>query len=128
MEERFKDWKYPEFVYRSLVQFNLSTIPAGSIVETALLHMFVSGNNRCLHDTGVNVYRMKHSWEEGTGIYDPTGDGATWLTSDGSTNWLSGPGAAGANDCEQTPVGGLTIPYLASIGQEVVISLNSSVS
>ena len=120
------NWMSPLHIYRSLVQFNLSTIPNGSIVETALLHFYVGGNSGCLSNTQVNVYRMKHSWTEGTGLFNPTGDGATWLTSDGSTNWLSEPGAAGSADCEQTPVGGVTIPYLASIGQKVTLSLDEA--
>ena len=113
------------YKYRSLIQFDLSALPSGATVETALLHLYVSNNSQCLYDTELNVYRMEHDWAEGTGSNYPTGDGATWLTSDGSTDWQGGPGAAGSGDCEQTPTGGVTIPYLAGIDQEVVISMDA---
>ena len=114
-------------MYRTLLEFDLSGIPAGATVEEVLLHVTVSRNERCSYDTELRVYRLEHDWLEGTGTSsNPTpGDGATWLTSDGVTAWLGGPGAAGAGDCEQTPVGTVTIPYLRAVDDEVIISLNA---
>lgn len=121
-----RNWKYPAYIYRTLVEFDLSSSPSGATVEEALLHIFVEYNQRCLHDTDLNIYRMLHSWEEGFGNHNPSVEGATWLTSDGSTDWLSNPGADGPLDSEQSPIGSVTIPHLAVVGQEVIISLDKA--
>lgn len=118
--------KYPGYIHRTLLEFDLSGIPSGVVVDEASFHLFVVGNSRCKRTTELNVYRMEHGWLEGTGNHAPSGDGATWLTSDGFTNWEGGPGAAGPGDCEQTAIGAVAIPYLAGIGQEITIPLDAA--
>jgi len=88
---------------RTLIQFDLSTIPVGSTVTSAVLSLY------CTHDnasTGSNftVHRMVRGWVEGTGNYAPTGDGATWNTYNGANNWQTA-GAGGALDSEAASIG-----------------------
>jgi hypothetical protein len=64
----------------SLLRADLTTIPANAVVQSAVLHIWVS------NDTGaaVHVYQMLESWDEAT---------ATWLVRSTGVGW-SAPGAA----------------------------------
>lgn len=81
--------------WRTLIQFDLASISAGSSILSAVLSLYatddLSSNARAFR-----VYRMKQAWTE---------TGSTWLTYDGSNNWSGGAGAFGASDCEQTDIG-----------------------
>jgi hypothetical protein len=72
----------PQVKRRSLVQFDLSSIPACATVSSASLKLRVetTAGNRT-H----GAHRVLKAWTE---------SGVTWLKTDGSTNWVGG----GAND------------------------------
>lgn len=66
---------------RSVVQFDISSIPPGSIVHSATLRLyygFWATNNPAGRTFW--AYRVTHSWLE---------DGVTWNTYDGVNNWSS---------------------------------------
>lgn len=67
----------------SIVQFDLSSIPGGSDIRSALLSLY--------HTTGgsdtVNAFRLTRTWTEGTGSGSNTGSGATWASADGVQAW-----------------------------------------
>ncbi|HUY03593.1 MAG TPA: DNRLRE domain-containing protein [Rhodocyclaceae bacterium] len=69
----------------ALVQFDLSSLPAGSKILSAQFSLYhQSGGN----DT-VSAFGLTQSWTEGTGAGD---SGATWNTYDGSHSWAAAGG------------------------------------
>lgn len=68
-----------------LVQFDLSAIPAGSVIQSAQFSLFhtVGGN-----DT-VTAYRVTKPWTEGSGA---AGSGATWNSYNGVNAWTAAGG------------------------------------
>lgn len=77
-------------VYRTLIKFDLSSIPAGSTVISATLSLWTE-IDRSTNTRSVDLFRMIQSWTEA---------GATWNTYNGSNNWPGGAGAFGAADCD----------------------------
>jgi len=81
---------YSAGVYRSLLQFNLSAIPAGAGNVSAKLnlwHLYENAAAMTLH-----AYPLTSSWDEGTGVSNPAtcpGDGATWYETTGGHSWSS---------------------------------------
>ncbi|HEY5291522.1 MAG TPA: DNRLRE domain-containing protein [Burkholderiales bacterium] len=69
----------------ALVQFDLSSIPAGSIIVSASLWLS--------HSTGgantMSAFRVTKAWTEGTGA---AGSGATWNTYNGYRSWATAGG------------------------------------
>ncbi|MDP1808059.1 MAG: DNRLRE domain-containing protein [Actinomycetota bacterium] len=79
---------------RSLAQFDLSSIPAGSTIESVWLRLFLQNlpNNQRTY----GVHRVTNSWLEGTGNGDINSaaiNGATWRERQyGNNNWTgTGP-------------------------------------
>lgn len=72
---------------RSLVEFDLSFLPAGALVQSAELGLYAS---QVQSPGPVTVHRVTTPWLEGTCQGSGcTADGATWVTTDGSTPWAS---------------------------------------
>ncbi len=67
-------------IMRPLIQFNLSGIPTGAIIDNATLRMYITGNKT---SQTVNIHHLTHNWTE---------TGATWNTYDGVNNWGAGGG------------------------------------
>lgn len=76
-----------DLVDRGLIQFDLSSIPADSVINSAVLTLTYSfaGNTDATNNRTMRVYRMLRAWEETT---------CTWNTYDGTNNW----GTAGASN------------------------------
>lgn len=79
---------------RALLEFNISSIPAGSTVENASLRLYVQRlpNNQRTY----NAHRVTNSWLEGTGNGDTNNsaiNGVTWIERQyGNNNWTgNGP-------------------------------------
>lgn len=85
--------------FRTLIRFDLSSIPPGSQILSAYLelYMYFDDSNS---PTEYKVYRLLRAWTE---------LGATWNTYDGVNNWETA-GAAGALDRESVLVGTWTMP------------------
>jgi hypothetical protein len=85
--------------YRGLLHFDLSSIPAGSQITSAVLRVrstWVGPTD--IINTHFSAYMVKSAWTEGTGGYspDPATTGTTWA------NWNNG-GVAGT-DYEAAPL------------------------
>lgn len=80
--------------HRTLIKFDLSSLPANATIISATLSLFVTA--KFLSNTRLyKVFRLKRAW---------TSAGVTWNKYDGVNDWQS-PGAFGVNDCEQTEIG-----------------------
>lgn len=83
---------------RSLLQFDISAIPAGATINSATLSIW-RFFDRSLNARTLRFYRLKRAWTEG---------GVTWNKYDGVSDWQTA-GGFGVNDCEQTDIGSLAI-------------------
>lgn len=90
-------------IQRTLIQFDLSSIPSTAVINSATLSLFCS-LDRSSNARTYRVYRLKRTWSEGTGDGTATADGATWNTHNGVGNWTTA-GAFDPADCEQTDIG-----------------------
>jgi len=85
-------------VARSLIKFDLSSIPSNATITSAALSLWTdadfSDNTRM-----ISVYRLKVPFNETQ---------ATWSEASTGVSW-QGPGASGANDRESTAIGSVQI-------------------
>ncbi len=99
---------------RTLVSFDISSIPVGSVINSGSLGLYLNGyyssNARTL-----SVYRLKRNWVENQ---------ATWNKYDSSNNWETA-GAAGANDYDSTAIGSVSISAAESVNAYKDIELSS---
>jgi RHS repeat-associated protein len=85
------NWKY-----RPVVSFDVRSIPAGATVTSANLQMYADYMPPATTVT-VEAHRITSAWKEGTGGLwtSPdycTGDGATWLETQGGVRWKTAGG------------------------------------
>jgi hypothetical protein len=94
-------------IRRGLVKFDLSGIPSNAVLTSAILSLWkadgASSNTRTYR-----VYRTKRVWTEA---------GVTYNKYDGSNDWQTA-GGFGANDCEQTDIGSLSLTASAAAGEK----------
>ncbi len=94
---------------RTLVQFDLSSIPPSSCVSSAMLRLTltkVPATSRIY-----NVHRVLASWTAGTGV---TNSGVTWNWRDGVLPWDTAGGDFAAAPTAATPTGrikGVTLQW-----------------
>ena len=69
----------------ALLKFDLSSIPAGTTVSSAVLNLYLESLSSGTMQ--VSLYRVTRNWVEGTRSGTGTADGATWKTYDGSSSW-----------------------------------------
>jgi hypothetical protein len=100
---------------RSLLKFDLSGIPAGSIILTAILTVTLT-EDRSDNARTKRVYRIKRAWTEA---------GATWNKYDGTNNW-STAGGFHADDCEQTDIGNTSFSATETIPSEKSLTLTAA--
>ena len=75
----------------ALLYWDLSSIPAGSTIESASVTVYVENVTQ---SPGFDMYAMTQAWTEGTGNGSATANGATWNTYNGSNAWPGGAGGA----------------------------------
>jgi RHS repeat-associated protein len=102
-------------VARSLIKFDLSSLPADATVVSATLSLWTS-QDLSDNDTTVNVYRLKKSFNESQANWNRSASGANWQTA----------GASGVNDRESTSIGSVAILNNESLNTEKQISLDPS--
>jgi RHS repeat-associated protein len=100
---------------RSLIKFDLSSIPANATITSATLSLWTS-NDLSDNDRTIRVYRLKVPFVEGE---------ATWNESASGVSWQSA-GASGANDRESTDIGSVLVVANEASGTEKQISLNTT--
>lgn len=94
---------------RGLVKHDLSSL-AGHSIASATLLMTDDGTDLTDNTRTMRVYRLKRAWTTNV----------SWTTYDGSNNWQAA-GGFGADDCEQTDIGSISMPNPPSSG---VISIS----
>jgi len=70
-------WDFEDATYRSLLQFDLSSVPAGAVVTSAALTLYadnfvsvnVNGHSKLTHSNASKLYRATQRWDE---------NGVTW--------------------------------------------------
>jgi len=105
-----------DYVVRSLLKFDLSSIPTGSIITSATLRIYDSGANYADNTRTMYVNRSKRAWTE---------NGATWNKYDGTNDWSTAGGGTNSNDVELTAIGSISMPASEAAGY-VEISLTAS--
>ena len=102
-------------VNRGLLKFDLSPIPSNATIVSAILTLTPitdnSDNTRTLR-----VYRQKRVWVHSE---------ATWNIYSSGNNWQTA-GGFGANDCEQTDIGSVSIASNQTLNTGVDITLSAS--
>lgn len=81
-------------ILRSLIKFNLSALPDGAIISSAVLSLTITAENSDNVRT-CRVYRQKRTWVETQATWNNYSSGNSWQTA----------GGFGADDCEQTDIG-----------------------
>jgi Tfp pilus assembly protein PilX len=82
---------------RVLVRFDVSSIPPGSVVKSAVLRLYCSNISSATNNAKtIRAYYVMEAWVEGT-MNGGTGtaNGATWNTRNGINNWSGGGSSAG---------------------------------
>jgi len=77
------------YLYRSLLQFDLSSIPRDAIVLNSQLGLYCYAKYNQGSQIGISAHRITRSWVEGTGVGSNVPDGATWALYDGRYAWQS---------------------------------------
>jgi hypothetical protein len=75
---------------RSMLAFDLSSLPPGIVIKTALLELYMYGRERTIIGNNVInsvVYRIDDLWIEGVQDGTACTVGATWQDRDCTTNW-----------------------------------------
>jgi hypothetical protein len=104
----------------SLLKWDLSGIPSGATVTSASLRLNVSTAASATY----NLYSMRRDWLEGTGAGSATGDGATWLTYNGTSSWGTDGAANISTDRFDTNLWGAGSTTFSTTGIKTV-ALNS---
>lgn len=92
-------------VQRSILEFDLSAIPAGSTINSASLKLDLV-SNQADNARDHQVYRVKRDTLKGS---------STWNTYDGSNSWQTA-GGTGANDYDSTSLGTVNVAAAESTG------------
>jgi hypothetical protein len=90
---------------RALLKFDLSQLSSKATILSATLRLYMTAEKSSNART-LRVYRSKRAWTAG---------GATWNKYDGSSDWQTA-GGFGANDCEQTDIGTLSLSATETAG------------
>jgi hypothetical protein len=88
-------------IRRTLIQFDLSSIPSGSTITGVTLRMYDSGSNLATNTRTMRVFRCRRTWGETT---------VTWNKYDGTNSWTTAGADDTTNDREGTDVGSISMP------------------
>lgn len=111
---------------RALLQFDLTSISASATVSSAILTITMS-LERSSNARTMRVYRMIRAWTEGTGAGSATGDGATWNTYNGVSNWGTAGAGNTTSDRESTDIGSRAFSATEAVGAKTFTLTNSAV-
>lgn len=89
-------------VSRSLIKFDLSSIPAGSTFTSATLRLYDRNTDLSSNARTMRAFRVLRAWVEGDG---GVASGATWLSYDGISLWTGAGCADTTSDREATDIG-----------------------
>ncbi|MBI3045853.1 MAG: DNRLRE domain-containing protein [Betaproteobacteria bacterium] len=82
--------KGPANESRTVLEFDTSRIPSGTVIASAILRMRVTATaGATANPKVINAYAVTEAWVEGTGA---AGSGATWNSATGAVNWTTAGG------------------------------------
>lgn len=110
------EWNGGAVIDRSLLQFDLSSIPSGSIITSATLRLYDQGTNLSSNDRTMRVYRLLRNWVENQ---------STWNVYATASNWGTAGAANTTSDREGTDIGSISMPATEVAGY-VDITLTTS--
>lgn len=88
-------------IYRALIQFPLTGIPAGQTISSAIMSLYIYEQGDAVN-RDVSAHRALTQWYEGDkpGDAPPTTDGSTWnhRNYNGLVTWAGGAGGAAGSD------------------------------
>jgi len=91
-------------IRRTLIKFDLSSIPAGSTIDSVTFRLHIDNDDRSDNARTARIYRLKRGWVEGEATWDAYSTGNSWQTA----------GGTGANDYDSTEIG--TASYTSNEG------------
>jgi|WetSurMetagenome_2_1015567.scaffolds.fasta_scaffold15273_9 hypothetical protein len=100
---------------RSLIKFDISSIPAGAVISGGTLAVTFQADNAGVGGT-ICAYRQLKNWVSGT---------ATWNKYDASNNWTTA-GGFDAADCEQSESGSATFTASETLNTVKNIPISTS--
>lgn len=103
-------------VRRSLLKFDLSSLPSTSVISSATLRMYDIGTDLASNTRTMYANRSKRPWVETEATWNQYSSGNNWATAGGGTN---------AADVDFTAFGNVSMPATEVAGY-VEISLNAS--
>jgi hypothetical protein len=101
---------------RILIKFSLAAIPAGSVINSAVLSLYID-SDLASNARDINVYRLLRAWTEA---------GATWNKYDGTNDWGTAGAGNTSNDREAANIGSTNIASDPATDFEVQITLTAS--
>lgn len=98
------------YIFRSLIYFDLSSIPSDAHIVSATLSLWLAeaGNRYAANNRTIQLYRVKREWIEGTRIAawsDEPATGCTWNRYDLTNTWTTAGCDDTTNDREATSIG-----------------------
>ena len=109
--------KSATITYRTLLKFDLSSIPYGSTVNSATLTMYSDGQDLSDASRTMRVYRVLRVWDETQ---------ATWNVYTTGNNWGTAGCANTTTDREASDIGSVTHAANPSDGDPFAITLTAS--
>jgi hypothetical protein len=105
-------------ITRSLIKWDLSSIPPSATITSATLSIYIQGNlGANANDRSVYAYRVLRAWTEA---------GATWNKYDGTNDWGTAGCSNTTSDREATDIGSAAVAKSLPNGTEIQISLTPS--
>lgn len=83
-------YREPGKLYRPLIKFDLSQIPAGSAIESARISLYRLAGLYSNQPMAITIRALSRSWQEGNGTSHTTvGSGSSWLMAADGVSWAS---------------------------------------
>lgn len=111
--DTLKAGEYSGVIYRTLVKFDFSPIPAGCTLLVADFNLNYVNRIAGRNVNTFGIYRLKRNWIEAQSTWNIFSTGNNWQTA----------GGFGVNDCEQTTIGTFTVPSAGGMGFAVHLNL-----
>ena len=110
------DYNGGAFIDRALLHFDLSSIPAGVAINSAVLRLYDEAHNYSSNTRTMRVYRMIRAW---------VASQSTWNIAQTSVNWGTAGASNTTTDREATDIGSISMPSTEVAGY-VGITLSTS--
>lgn len=106
---------------RTLIKFDVSSIPAGSSVVSATLKLTCVSAVSGTTNNAIQAYPLLRSWNEGSASTFVLNNASSWLYSDYPTTW-AGAGASASGDHAVNAIGSQTISTCSNTAYSIILS------